>query len=114
MSIKGLQRNFSHRSHRRSSVLDKTLTVKDILKYVGYGALFLGVLFLVVIIPFMIGRASMTCHTPTAEIENKSAKVDAATSLIDNIAEDVEDNSTDIEEEEPEEVPEEEPEPEEE
>ncbi|MBU0461449.1 MAG: hypothetical protein KJ574_02575 [Nanoarchaeota archaeon] len=98
MSIKGINRGFTVRRHEYSGILDRSITVKDILKYAGYGLLFLAVLFIIVLIPFMIGRASVNCDCKATGSENslnRTAQVTAATALIDQAAANSDDSDTD-------------------
>jgi hypothetical protein len=81
---------------RKRSVLDKSISLRDVLIYGGMALLVLAAVALIIVIPFMIGRASVSCPSPTI---NKSEKVTAATALIANAA--------DIDEEEQEEIVEE-------
>lgn len=116
MSIKGLKTNFGQKPYyppKRNNILEKTITVKDLLLYAGYGLGVIVLLFIIVLIPFMIGRASVDCNSLCTESSlNKTAKVSAATSLINEIAEESEEEAETetVEEEVVEEEPEEEPE----
>lgn len=82
MSLSGVKPHFRN-THRRS-VLDKSISLRDIVIYGGIALLVLAAVFLMIIIPFMIGRASVSCPSP---VVNRTEKVNAAIALIDGIAE---------------------------
>jgi len=121
MGIKKLNRNFvAPRKYHGPGFMYKTITVKDLLLYILLGIISLALLFVIIVIPFMVGRASVDCNaTLPQEDENKSLKIDAATALINEVAnqseeteeeeieEEIEDEVT-VEEEPPEEEVEEE------
>ena len=61
-----------YRIHTRNrNILEKNITVGQLLRYGGYGLAGLALFFIVVMVPFLLGRASVECSQQVVELDSK-------------------------------------------
>ena len=70
-----------YRIHTRNrNILEKNIKIGELLKYVGYGLGGLALFFIIVMVPFLLGRASVSCDQPVVSLDSKPlpSVIDAA------------------------------------